>query len=274
MDAELFGGPAPFRARNIPALSHKSSRHRTAAPRAPQGRGAGALAGDNGRVSPRIRPLPLAALALALGCASSDPAPPPAPTPPLFEDAFDGPAAFPAGWDSVTGDIVAIDAPDARSGGKVVRAQSLTTAPRDALARKSLRPTAAEVQGVTCTFQVKLVRLAGTSPLTVGRVDVGGGALLFDLEPQGWRVFGRFGTQEISERGARPVLGVWGKVSLTIEGTGKIVVRYEDEERIKHVDASAAPLDPRRAAIEIGLASPALDGNTEAHFDDVVCATK
>lgn len=207
-----------------------------------------------------------------VACASDPAPPPPAPGGPLFQDAFDGPGAFPAGWDSTNGDVSVVDAPDAPSGGKALRAQSLTSRPRDALALKTLKSPGST--SLTCSFAVKLAKYGGDSQLTVGRLDIAGGALLFDLKPDGWHFFGRFGTQEIADSGPGQLLGKWSVVKITLESTGNVVVVFDGEQRIKRVDTAATPLDASRGALELGLASPPAVADTEALYDDVVCTSR
>jgi hypothetical protein len=214
-------------------------------------------------------------LGLVVAACASDPAPPPPPpSGPLFADAFDGPAAFPAGWDSANGDVSVVDAPDAPSGGKALRAQSLTTRPRDALALKTLKATAVGATSLTCSFAVKLAKYGGDSQLTVGRLDIAGGALLFDLKPDAWHFFGRFGAQEIADGGTGQLLGKWSVVKITLESSGNVVVSFDGDERIKRVDTNATPLDASRGALELGLAAPPAIADTEALYDDVVCTSR
>jgi len=210
--------------------------------------------------------------ASAPGCASEEPAPAPTFTSPLFTDAFDDAAPLPRGWGSARGDVSLDADPGAPSGGRVLRARALAPQRKEAALARALSATGAT--SLTCRLAVNLEKSSGKSPQTVVRIDVLGGVVFIDLLEPGWRLFGKFAGQEFAEGSARPSKSRWATASVTIENTGKIVAVFDGEERIKHIDVKAAPLDVAKASIEIGVFAPPADTDTEAAFDDVQCTAK
>lgn len=218
----------------------------------------------------------IAALALLLplltSCGEDPPPPPAAPVGPFFTDTFDDGAPLPRTWNESRGDLSIADFNTAPSGGKVLQARATAPQRKEALLHKNLKPNAA-IKELTCRIIVNLTKFGGQSPLSVIRIDVGGGAVLLDLKSDEWSTFGRFGTQEFREGAKREINGFLTTI-ISIESTGRIVVTFGGDERVKHIDVKSAPIDLRGGAIELGLLAPPLDVDTEAVFDDVECSQR
>lgn len=206
---------------------------------------------------------------LLVACSDDEPAPAPRPSGPLFTETFDDDAPLPRGWGSQRGDLALVDGP---SGGRVLRAQAI--APRRVEAVLSRSVVAAGASSLSCRVSVVLSKSAGSTPQSIVRIEVGGGAVFLDLQPNAWRIFGKFGTQEFAEGARREVLGRWSTAVLRIDKTGKIVVTFDGDERVKIVDVKTRPIDLARSTIELGVFAPPNDVDTEASFDDVSCSAE
>lgn len=210
------------------------------------------------------------ALLSAGACSSEEPPPPQVPTEPLFVDAFDDGAPMPRGWSSTHGDLTVIDARGAPSGPKALRAQSVGRR-AEALAHVDLKPSSVAKE-ISCRFSVNPVKLASTNLLSVARLDVAGGAILFDLTDTEWRIFGRFGTQQITEGNASSsTSGRWHEITIRLTSAGKIVVTFDSDQRVANADIKQNPINIHTASLELGVLSPPNDVDVEAHFDNVEC---
>lgn len=209
-------------------------------------------------------------LALLVACSSDTEPPPPKPTL-LFSDAFVD-AGPPKSWDATKGTVAVIGVSDAPSPPNALDVKSAAPKGGEGSVAKTLKPTQTGSRSVTCNFSVKLAKLTSTTPLSVARMDVGGGALFLDLTPDGWQAFGQFSSQ-IGDGAKAPVLNTWNPVSLTVEDTGKIVFTFAGVQKVVHVDVKATPIDVGTTTLTLGLLEPPADSDTEALFDDVSCSS-
>ena len=205
-------------------------------------------------------------------CGEDDPPPPSAPVGPFFTDAFDDGSPLPRTWTESRGDLTIADLPGAPSGGKVLQARASAPQRKEALLHKNLKPNAA-IKELTCRVIVNLTKFGGQAPISVVRIDVGGGYVLLDLKSDEWSMFGRFGAQEFRDGSKRAISGFLTTV-IRIEGTGRIVGTFAGDEKVKHIDVKTSPIDLRGGSIELGLLAPPLDIDTEAVFDDVECSQR
>lgn len=209
------------------------------------------------------------AIASLLAACSSDEPPPPTPTGTFFNDSFEDGAPIPRGWDSTHGDM------SIASGHLVARATDKNRG-KEAAMRKALAPPAG-AKSIKCLVAVNLTR-AQVDPKnkqTVVRVDVSGGSMLFDIEPDGWNVFGTFGKQEFGDGAKIDVHDRFATISILVANTGNVVWSLDnDAPHVHHVDIKEAPIDVTKAAIEIGVFSPPPATDVTAMFDDVVCSNE
>jgi hypothetical protein len=209
-------------------------------------------------------------LSLCVSC-SSDPEPAPEPPKQLFSDSFDDPAPLPRGWTSGRGSVSLIDVPDAPSPPRAFDAQSVL--PRtEALLHRDLVIEPGAVK-LTCRFMVKLTRYGGNTPLTVARIDVANGAVLFDLKPDEWQAYTKIGSQQYADGNKAAVIDHYVAVVIAIGNDGAIVASLNGDQVVRHADVKASPIDVTRSSLEIGLLQPPGDADTEALFDDVSCTS-
>jgi hypothetical protein len=225
------------------------------------------------RASEALKAVWVASAVLGAGCSSEEAPLPPAPVT-LVSESFDR-APDLRGWDETRGDVAMIDAPDARSAPRVLRAQSLNPKRVAATVRKVFKGATSAAKLVECTFSLKVSKLAVDANVTSARIDVGGGAVLMDLKGEEWRIYGTFGRDDaFSEGGRLPVVGPWRSVSIAVEAAGRITMEYGGDQRVKVVDVKRSPIDITQGSLEIGLIAPPATSDVEAQFDDVTCTAR
>lgn len=221
------------------------------------------------RIAAFVVPRMIGAVAALLAACSSDEPPPPTPTGTFFSDSFEDGAPIPHGWDSSHGDM------SIASGHLVARATDKNRG-KEAAMRRALAPPAG-AKSIKCLVAVNLAR-AQVDPKnkqTVVRVDVSGGSMLFDIEPDGWNVFGTFGKQEFGDGAKIDVHDRFATISILVANTGNVVWSLDnDAPHVHHVDIKDAPIDVTKAAIEVGVFSPPPATDVTAMFDDVVCSNE
>lgn len=209
--------------------------------------------------------------ALLVACSSDDEAKPPPPFKgELFTDSFDDPAPLPHGWDVVRGNVVLAAGP---SGGQVLQARAVSPKHEESTLKRSM--VAKGSTSITCRLSVALSKTGGTTGQSVARIDVLGGAVILDLQPNAWRMFGKIGGgQDFADGAQRPVLEKWSVVTLRIENSGKVVINFDGDERVQHVDVKNTPIDVAKSSIELGLFAPPKEIDSEVSFDDVSCSAE